>query len=77
MAEGADEEICIIPDTQRVLSQEEKITACNLSPLKDLSTATQEANQATEVQELTYTVIKYKDDNPQTCYKCGWVSNIS
>lgn len=77
MTEGADEELCIIPDTQRVLSQAEKITACNLSSLKDISTSTLEegeSSQSTEIEETTFTIIKYKDENPQTCCKCGWVS---
>lgn len=37
--EGADEELCIIPDTQRVLSQAEKEAAFSIPPLRDLTEA--------------------------------------
>ncbi|KAL3289740.1 hypothetical protein HHI36_023137 [Cryptolaemus montrouzieri] len=75
MAEGADEELCIIPDTERVLSQAEKDAACTLSPLKDLAdTATNGDNsQTTKLPESTITVLKYKDQEQQTCHKCLWV----
>jgi hypothetical protein len=37
--EGADEELCIIPDTERVISQEEKEAAFSIPPLRDLTEA--------------------------------------
>ncbi|KAK9889406.1 hypothetical protein WA026_004680 [Henosepilachna vigintioctopunctata] len=76
MAEGADEELCIIPDTKRVLSQEEKDAACTLNPLKDLAAADSEDgenSQNSQNQDTTITVIKYKEQEPRTCHKCLWV----
>lgn len=64
MVEGVDEELCIIPDMQSVLSQSEKD-----------ETATQDGECNAEVDEVTLTLNKYKDENPQTCCKCGWVRN--
>ncbi|CAG9855419.1 unnamed protein product [Phyllotreta striolata] len=75
--EGADEELCIIPDTEREISQEERDAASSITPLRDISEATvsiqpEENNQ--EVPEQTspspIVIFKYEMDDLQICNEC-------
>ncbi|XP_008200258.1 zinc finger MYM-type protein 3 isoform X2 [Tribolium castaneum] len=82
--EGADEELCIIPDTERVISQEEKEAAFSIPPLRDIS----EASSSNEVPEdgatpeppaastdassstNKFKISKCSNEELQTCLQC-------
>ncbi|CAH1980548.1 unnamed protein product [Acanthoscelides obtectus] len=71
--EGADEELCIIPDTEREISQAEKDAASTIPPLRDISAATTEAIDSTiDSPASTDSIIVYKHDKEhlEICNKC-------
>ncbi|XP_044256741.1 zinc finger MYM-type protein 3 [Tribolium madens] len=82
--EGADEELCIIPDTERVISQEEKEAAFSIPPLRDISEASS-SNEITEDGATTvppvpptdassstnkFKISKCNNEELQTCLQC-------
>lgn len=89
--EGADEELCIIPDTERVISQAEKEAACSITPLRDLLEAnvtsdngddslvnsTGELTKETAVvPPETFVIAKSTVEELQTCTECSLVKYL-
>nr|CAH7745897.1 unnamed protein product [Callosobruchus chinensis] len=73
--EGADEELCIIPDTEREISQAEKDAAATIPPLRDISadssdvmdSAIDPIGQSTESSIIVY---KHDKEDLEICTKC-------
>lgn len=70
--ESVDEE-CIIPDSQREMTQEEKDAAATITPLRDISS--NETNDSATDAEKLIIVSKYEEDALQVCNVCLLVSN--
>ncbi|VEN41958.1 unnamed protein product [Callosobruchus maculatus] len=73
--EGADEELCIIPDTEREISQAEKDAAATIPPLRDISAASSDVQDSTtdaSAQSTESSIIVYKHDKEdlEICTKC-------
>ncbi|CAH1153839.1 unnamed protein product [Phaedon cochleariae] len=76
--EGADEELCIIPDTEREISQAEREAASSIPPLRDLTEASA-SSQTESISESNATglfigkpsvVFKYDKEDLQLCNVC-------
>ncbi|XP_050497308.1 zinc finger MYM-type protein 3 isoform X2 [Diabrotica virgifera virgifera] len=74
--EGADAELCIIPDTERVISQAERDAASSMRPLRDIS----EASTSSQVNNTdgssdksdgsSIVVFKHDRDDLEVCNQC-------
>ncbi|XP_072402931.1 zinc finger MYM-type protein 3-like isoform X2 [Diabrotica undecimpunctata] len=74
--EGADAELCIIPDTERVISQAERDAASSMRPLRDIS----EASTSSQVNNTegsshqsggsSIVVFKHERDDLEVCNRC-------
>lgn len=72
--QGADEELCIIPDTERVISQEEKEAAAALLPAASESTEseqqTTDSNSTAAVDKDKFLISKSTDETLHSCIQC-------
>ncbi|KAJ8918744.1 hypothetical protein NQ315_015064 [Exocentrus adspersus] len=76
--EGADEELCIIPDTHREISQAEKDAASVIPPLRDLTEASASVQSDKDFETAVtdhslstpIIVFKYDKEDLQICDKC-------
>lgn len=73
--EGADAELCIIPDTERVISQAEKEAASSIPPLRDIreasvSSQSNDIVSASDHSSSPIVVYKYNKDDLQICNEC-------
>lgn len=84
--QGADEELCIIPDTERVISQEEKEAASAIAPIRDpteeeSSTVSTTSEQFRNEAEIDTSVEKFvvsncTDDGIHSCIQCLLVNKL-
>lgn len=84
--QGADEELCIIPDTERVISQEERDAAAAMVPIRDPTESdTSNSNSVLGVDqpknstinstsEDKFVVSKCTEDSLHSCIQCMVVS---
>ncbi|KAL1492753.1 hypothetical protein ABEB36_010958 [Hypothenemus hampei] len=78
-SKGADEEVIIIPDSQREISEEEKEAASSLPTLKDISDKTQIAasiTQEIEHPENEIKMYKYEKGIEQECCQCKTTKQV-
>ncbi|XP_060536825.1 zinc finger MYM-type protein 2 isoform X2 [Cylas formicarius] len=68
--EGANEELTIIPDTEREFTQAEKDAACSIPPLKDISDTTSESSIQEPDSSYELKVYKYDKEEFQNCNEC-------
>ncbi|XP_018326015.1 zinc finger MYM-type protein 3 isoform X2 [Agrilus planipennis] len=76
--QGADEELCIIPDTERIISQEEKEAAAAMIPLRDPAEVISAESGSNDSGQLDgagaskekYIVATNTDENVHTCVQC-------
>ncbi|XP_056646796.1 zinc finger MYM-type protein 3 isoform X2 [Diorhabda sublineata] len=73
--EGADAELCIIPDTERVISQAEKEAASSIPPLRDIREASAQSQfndiiSPSDHNNSPIVVYKYEKDDLQICNEC-------
>lgn len=67
--QGADAELCIIPDTERVISQEEKDAASALLPAADAILQTTESSTVIDSEEK-FVITKSTDESLHSCIQC-------
>ncbi|CAH0561946.1 unnamed protein product [Brassicogethes aeneus] len=71
--EGADAELCIIPDSERVITQEEKDAAATIPPLKDIATAAETTETSTETPAaavIDVVISKFEGEDTHQCSEC-------